>query len=97
MNRQYTPGPWGPQGAMIRNSNMALIGMATEHFADESTPVETIYANAQLMAMAPQLLDAIYRLIHPMADESDVEYAMELIDRATCPVDISATQGENNG
>lgn len=95
MNRQYTPGPWAAQGAMIRDGNMALIGMATEHFADEATPAQTIYANAQLMAMAPQLLNAIYRLIHPMADESDVEHAMELIDRATCPVDV--TEGENNG
>ena len=91
----YTPGPWFAQGGMIRNINMALIGMATEHFADEPTDVEVIHANAQLMATAPQLVDALYRLTHPMADESDLEYALEVLDRATCS-QTQTTEGETN-
>jgi hypothetical protein len=82
---RYTPGPWSAQGGTIRDSNLALIGMATEHFADEETSVEVIHANAQLMAAAPELVNALYRLTHPMADESDLEYALEVLDRATCP------------
>lgn len=91
----YTPGPWSAQGGTIRNSNMALIGMATEHFADEETDVATIHANAQLMATAPELVNALYRLTHPMADESDLEYALEVLDRATCSP-AQPTEGETN-
>jgi hypothetical protein len=94
---RYTPGPWSAQGGTIRDSHMALIGMATEHFADEPTDVEVIHANAQLMATAPQLLQALYRLTHPMADEGDLEYALEVLDRATCPTQTAqTTEGESN-
>jgi len=95
---RYTPGPWSatPEGT-IRNSNMALIGMATEHFADELMDPAVLLANAQLMATAPDLLHAVYRLTHPMADESDFEYALEVMDRATCSAaPVQSSEGENN-
>lgn len=34
------------------------------------------------MSLAPDLLAALERLSHPMADEEDLEYARELIAKA---------------
>ena len=35
-----------------------------------------------LLAAAPLLLKALYRITHPAADESDLEFALEAIDIA---------------
>ena len=40
-------------------------------------------ANARLIAAAPCLLAALQRLAHPMADDDDLENALEVIARAT--------------
>ena len=40
-------------------------------------------ANAYLIAAAPDLLAALQRLVHPMADDTDVENARDVIARAT--------------
>jgi hypothetical protein len=39
-------------------------------------------ANAHLIASAPDLLSALERLAHPMADDDDLDYAREVIRRA---------------
>lgn len=39
-------------------------------------------ANAQLIASAPDLLSALERLAHPMADDDDLDYAREIIRKA---------------
>ena len=39
-------------------------------------------ANAQLIAAAPDLLAALERLAHPMADDDDLSYAREVIAKA---------------
>jgi hypothetical protein len=40
-------------------------------------------ANARLIAAAPDLLAALQRLVHPMADDDDLETALSVIARAT--------------
>jgi hypothetical protein len=39
-------------------------------------------ANATLIASAPDLLSALERLAHPMADDDDLDYAREIIKKA---------------
>ena len=39
-------------------------------------------ANAHLIASAPDLLSALERLAHPMADDDDIDYAREVIAKA---------------
>jgi hypothetical protein len=39
-------------------------------------------ANATLIASAPDLLSALERLTHPMADDDDLDYAREVIKKA---------------
>ena len=39
-------------------------------------------ANARLIASAPELLAALERLAHPMADDEDLDYAREIISKA---------------
>ena len=41
-----------------------------------------ITANARLIASAPDLLAALERLAHPMADDEDLDYAREVIAKA---------------
>ena len=41
-----------------------------------------IRANARLIASAPDLLAALERLAHPMADDEDLDYAREVIAKA---------------
>jgi hypothetical protein len=38
--------------------------------------------NAILIASAPELLAALERLVHPMADDEDLDYAREIIAKA---------------
>lgn len=36
-----------------------------------------------LVAMAPEMLKALQRLTHPMADDGDLEFAQQVIAKAT--------------
>lgn len=45
------------------------------------TDTVEIEANARLIASAPELLAALERLVHPMADD-DLDYAREIIAKA---------------
>jgi hypothetical protein len=38
--------------------------------------------NAYIISLAPDLLAALERLAHPMADDEDLEHARELIAKA---------------
>lgn len=78
---QFTPGPWrlglqpgpiiyGPLGEQIAGLRGSSLGY------------EETVANARLIAAAPDLLLALERLIHPMADDEDLSYARDCIANA---------------
>ena len=77
----HTPGPWRTTGLNVRAGD-ALICYATNHWEDDLTPESERQANADLIASAPDLLSALERLVHPMADDDDLDYAREVIRKA---------------
>ena len=79
--KTHTPGPWRTTGLNVRAGD-ALICYATNHWADDETPENERQANADLIASAPDLLSALERLAHPMADDDDLDYAREIIKKA---------------
>jgi hypothetical protein len=79
--KTHTPGPWRTTGLNVRAGD-ALICYATNHWADDETPESERQANADLIASAPDLLSALERLAHPMADDEDLDYAREIIAKA---------------
>ena len=44
--------------------------------------VEEMWENARLIAAAPELLDALRRLTHPMASDEDLQHAIAVIAKA---------------
>ena len=78
---QFTPGPWRTTGINVRAGD-ALICYATNHHANAETPEPEKLANARLIAAAPDLLLALQRLTHPMADDEDLSFARDCIANA---------------
>jgi hypothetical protein len=62
-----------PQGALV----LARVNVSA--FAPH---MDEPLANARLIAAAPDLLSALERLAHPMADDEDLDYAREVIAKA---------------
>ena len=81
MRTPHTPGPWRQTGINVRAGD-ALICWATNHHANAETPEAEKLANSRLIACAPQMLLALERLTHPMADDEDLDYAREIIAKA---------------
>jgi len=81
MKTHFTPGPWRTTGLNVRAGD-ALICYATDHWSDHKTPESERQANADLIASAPDLLSALERLVHPMADDDDLNFAREVIAKA---------------
>jgi len=79
--KTHTPGPWRTTGLNVRAGD-ALICYATNHWANYETPESERQANADLIASAPDLLSALERLVHPMADDDDLDFAREVIKKA---------------
>jgi len=52
------------------------------HHAHAETPEPEKMANARLISLAPQMLLALQRLAHPMADDDDLDYARAIIRKA---------------
>ena len=82
----HTPGPWLaiPTTAISRNANTVRMDVVTT--SGEWNPAfvagDILPADAHLIAAAPDLLAALERLAHPMADDEDLDYAREVIAKA---------------
>ena len=75
MSTAHTPGPWHYDSTW---------GLIVKHGGAEVAALHSgNAANARLIAAAPEMLAALQRLTHPMADDSDLEHALEVIARAT--------------
>ena len=79
--KTHTPGPWRTTGLNVRAGD-ALICYAMNHHANAETSEPEKLANARLISLAPQMLLALERLAHPMADDEDLSFARDCIANA---------------
>jgi hypothetical protein len=81
--KTHTPGPW-----RVDHSGNCHIGIIDENertiafCALQNENSEEDESNSCLIASAPDLLSALERLTHPMADDDDLDYAREVITKA---------------
>ena len=80
-----TSGPWyavkldaSPDHAWAIDSELVEIARLSE-WPDHQTEAE---ANARLIAAAPELLEALRNLTHPMASDEDLQHALSVIAKA---------------
>ena len=84
--KTHTPGPWIaiPTTAISRNANTVRMDVVTT--SGEWNPAfvagDILPADAHLIAAASDLLAALERLSHPMADDDDLDYARQIIAKA---------------
>ena len=84
--KTHTPGPWLaiPTTAISRNANTVRMDVVTT--SGEWNPAfvagDILPSDAHLIASAPDLLSALERLAHPMADDEDLDYARAIIAKA---------------
>jgi hypothetical protein len=84
--KSHTPGPWLaiPTTAISRNPNSLRMDIVTT--TGEWTPAfiagDILPEDARLIASAPDLLSALERLAHPMADDDDLDFARAVIRKA---------------
>ena len=82
----HIPGPWIaiPTTAISRNANTVRMDVVTT--SGEWNPAfvagDILPSDAHLIAAAPDLLAALERLAHPMADDDDLNYAHAMIWKA---------------
>ena len=75
----HTPGPWHTQGCTIYAAGNRI---AQTWDTCDDFPTPEMEADARLIASAPDLLRALERLAHPMADDEDLDYARAVIAKA---------------
>lgn len=84
--KTHTPGPWLaiPTTAISRNANTVRMDVVTT--SGEWNPAfvagDILSEDARLISSAPDLLAALERLAHPMADDEDLDYARAIIAKA---------------
>jgi hypothetical protein len=95
MTTKHTPGPWEifqfgepseidvAVGPVAGGVAVAQIVTANGQGINTREAIERGAANARLIAAAPDMLKALYRLTHPAADDTDLEFALQVIDQAT--------------
>jgi len=81
----HTSGPWyavkldaSPDHAWAIDSELVEIARLSE-WPDHQAESE---ANARLIASAPELLEALRNLTHPMASDEDLQHALAVIAKA---------------
>lgn len=84
--KSHTPGPWlaTPTTGNPHNPNSLRMDIVTT--SGEWNPAfvagDTLPEDARLIASAPDLLSALERLAHPMADDDDLDFARAIIRKA---------------
>jgi len=81
----HTSGPWH-RNIPPATKYVTIFSGRNTHVARlivDNLPADEVEANCNLIAAAPDLLAALQRLVHPMADDTDLEHALEVIARAT--------------
>lgn len=80
MTSTHTPGPWH---IVFHHPKLVKVETARVVICDSFGGLsDETMANTRLISLAPQMLLAIERLIHPMADDDDVDYARAIIAKA---------------
>jgi hypothetical protein len=80
--KTHTPGQWrlDPHGC---NDSPAIVRVfACGDSEPIAVPINSGFDALPLMSCAPDLLSALERLAHPMADDDDLDYAREIIKKA---------------
>ncbi len=84
--KSHTPGPWieSPTTGNPRKPYSLRMDIVTT--SGEWTPAfvagDILPEDARLIASAPDLLSALERLAHPMADDDDLDFARAIIKKA---------------
>ena len=84
---KHTPGPWNVDGdATVYGPRFSIANDKEQigifEVADCKGYKQEREANARLIAAAPDLLLALERLAHPMADDEDLSFARDTIANA---------------
>jgi hypothetical protein len=81
----HTSGPWHRNIPPATKYNTIFAGRNTHvaRLSVDGLSAAEVEANCNLIAAAPDMLTALQRLTHPAADDTDLEYALEVIARAT--------------
>lgn len=73
----HTSGPWVADRGQIRDGDGNSLASVPHTLGDNQDQ-----ANARLIAAAPELLNALRRLTHPMASDEDLTHALSVIAKA---------------
>ena len=77
----HTPEPW--EILTTNGKTYVVTNALSQPFVGQVIAAPTTCpdweSNARLIASAPDLLSALERLAHPMADDDDLDYAREVI------------------
>jgi len=84
--KSHTPGPWIESPTTGNPNNPETLRMDIVTTSGEWNPAfvagDILPEDARLIASAPDLLSALERIAHPMADDDDLDYAREVIRKA---------------
>ena len=90
-NKTHTSGPWQAvtaedwDGATVQTQSGRIVACCDGCDIPGSTmepTTEEAKANARLISAAPEMLDALRRLTHPMASDDDLSHALAVIAKA---------------